>query len=137
MNALAATVAPGSDGLLFLPFGNGAERILENKNIGASFIGLDFNRHGIPHMIRAVLEGIAFSFRYGLDIMRENNIHPVVIRANKTNMFQSELFAHIFSDVTNTTLELAGDESVRIEPQHFNTYNKYYLPWKQWLVSRL
>jgi xylulokinase len=137
MNALAAQVAPGSDGLLFLPFGNGAERMLENKNINASFIGLDFNRHGNSHMIRAVQEGIAYSFRYGLDIMRENQINPAIIRANRTNMFQSELFSQIFSDVTNTSLELAGDGNARIEPKQFSLYNKYYEIWKRLLVSRL
>jgi xylulokinase len=134
MNGLAEKINPGSENLLFFPFGNGAERMLENKNVHAGFINLDFNLHTTAHIIRAVLEGIAFSFRYGLDIMRENGIHPTVIRAHHTNLFLSYVFAQVFSDVTNTTLEI---NSKRIEPSNFKTYNEYYETWKQSLASRL
>ena len=76
MNKLAATASLGAEGLMTLPFGNGAERMLNNQIVGGHFIGLDFNIHQAAHMVRAVQEGIAFSFRYGLDIMRENGINP-------------------------------------------------------------
>src|SRR5690606_41032078 len=92
MNQLGQKVAPGSEGLKILPFGNGAERIFNNKIIGAQFLGLDFYMHDKSHVFRASQEGIAYAFRYGLDIIRENGIDPTIIRAGMANMFQSELF---------------------------------------------
>lgn len=113
LNQLAATIPAGSDGLLALPFGNGAERMLQNQCPGASFEKIDLNLHGRPHLIRAVQEGIAYSFRYGLDIMRENGMSPQVIRASKTNLFQSEIFTQTFADVTGVSVEFyEGDGSV-------------------------
>ena len=75
-----------------MPFGNGAERMLENKEAGAQISGLDFNRHTKGHIFRAAQEGIAFSFRYGLDIMKETGIDPKLIRAGEANMFLSKIF---------------------------------------------
>jgi xylulokinase len=106
MNDLAAKVAPGSDGLLILPFGNGAERMLGNKDTGARISGLNFNTHSAPHMYRAAQEGIAFSFRYGLDIMKETGIDPKVIRAGKANMMLSPVFRQTLSNITGTTINL-------------------------------
>ncbi len=112
MNKMAEEVSPGSKGLLAMPFGNGAERMFENKIIGAHFLNLDFNIHTKSHLLRAVQEGIAFSFRYGLDIMRENGINPKVIRANKANLFLSKLFAQTFADVNEVEVEFyEGDGS--------------------------
>ena len=73
-----------------MPFGNGAERVLGNKDTGASIAGLNFNTHTNAHMFRAAQEGIAFSFRYGLDIMKETGINPRIIRAGEANMFLSK-----------------------------------------------
>jgi len=106
MNKLAAEIPLGSEGLKILPFGNGAERILQNKILGAQIVNLDLNKHHYKHMFRACQEGIAFAFRYGLDIMRENGIAPRVIRAGKTNLFLSELFTEIFVNVTGVPVEL-------------------------------
>jgi xylulokinase len=106
MNNSAAKVAPGSDGLCILPFGNGAERMLGNKDIGASISGLNFNIHTSAHMFRAAQEGIAFSFRYGLDIMKEVGIDPRVIRAGKANMFLSNVFREVLSCITGTVIHL-------------------------------
>src|ERR1051326_2488447 len=106
MNQLASGVKPGSDGLMIFPFGNGAERIFENKVIGAHISDIDLNKHTTAHLFRAVQEGIVFSFRYGLDIMRENGIQPSVIRAGKANMFLSDLFAEAFVNITNVPLEI-------------------------------
>ncbi|RYY56959.1 MAG: carbohydrate kinase [Chitinophagaceae bacterium] len=112
LNETAAKVKPGAEGLLALPFGNGAERMLSNKIIGAQFRGLDLNVHGTSHMVRAVQESIAFSFRYGLDIMRENGINPTVIRAAHSNLFLSELFTSAFAAVNNVSVEFyEGDGS--------------------------
>lgn len=106
LNNDAAGVAVGSEGVLALPFGNGAERMLNNKMLMAHFANLDFNVHTTAHLVRAVQEGIAFSFRYGLDIMRENGLQPSIIRAGYANMFLSDVFAESFAGATNTTIEL-------------------------------
>ncbi|MDB5232277.1 MAG: Xylulokinase [Chitinophagaceae bacterium] len=106
MNEAAAGIAPGSDGLFILPFGNGAERMLNNQSIGAHIENIDLNKHSSWHLFRAVQEGIAYSFRYGLDIMRENGMAPKIIRAGKSNLFLSEVFLETFVSVTNTPVEL-------------------------------
>ena len=106
MNDMAERIPPGSDGLSILPFGNGSERMLMNKNSGAGFSGLDFNRHTNAHMFRAAQEGIAFSFRYGFDILKETGIDPLVIRAGKANMFLSKVFRETLSAITKTPVHL-------------------------------
>ena len=106
MNKQASQIEPGSDGLFVLPFGNGAERIFENKIVGAHLLNIDLNKHSKAHVFRATQEGIVFSFRYGLDIMRENGILPSVIRVGRANMFLSDLFAETFVDATNVPVEL-------------------------------
>jgi xylulokinase len=106
MNSLAEKVAPGSDGLRILPFGNGAERMLGNKETGARLEGLNFNIHSNGHMFRAAQEGIAFSFRYGLDIMKEVGIDPKVIRAGEANMFLSKVFREVLSSITGSVIHL-------------------------------
>ena len=106
MNKRASQIKPGSDGLFVLPFGNGAERIFENKIVGAHLLNIDLNKHSKAHVFRATQEGIVFSFRYGLDIMRENGVLPSVIRVGRANMFLSELFAEAFVDATNVPVEL-------------------------------
>ena len=83
MNVLAATAPIGSAGLSILPFGNGAERMLCNKEIGCSIRGLDFNAHGKQHIIRAAQEGIVFSFKYGIDIMGQMGIPVQKIHAGQ------------------------------------------------------
>lgn len=106
MNSLAADVPAGSDGLVILPFGNGGERILGNRNIGSVISGLEFNIHKRGHLLRAAQEGIVFSFRYGMDIMKNTGIDPLVIRAGKANMFLSPLFRNALASVTGATIEL-------------------------------
>jgi xylulokinase len=106
MNDLAEKVAPGSDGLCILPFGNGAERMLGNKDTGARITGLNFNTHNNAHLFRAAQEGIAFSFRYGLDIMKETGIDTQVIRAGEANMFLSKVFRETLSCITGTVIHL-------------------------------
>lgn len=106
MNDLAGTIKPGSDGLSILPFGNGAERMLGNRDVGARIVGLTFNTHTNAHLFRAAQEGIVFSIRYGLDIMKETGIVPSVIRAGAANMFQSQIFREALSCITNTEIDL-------------------------------
>ena len=165
MNTAAAAVAAGAGGLKILPFGNGAERMLNNKMIGAQFHGLDLNMHTSAHIIRAAQEGIAFSFRYGLDIMRQNGMHPKVIRAGRANLFLSDVFAQAFVDATNTPVELyncdgsvgaavgagigAGVYSTAkaafshtkplqlIEPSSAKAHDGFYQEWKKLLLKQL
>ncbi len=106
MNEEARKISPGSEGLLVLPFGNGAERMLNNRQIGAQIVGIDVNRHSRAHIFRATQEGIACAFRYGLDIMRENGMDPTVIRAGKANMFMSTVFTETFVNATGVPVEL-------------------------------
>jgi xylulokinase len=106
MNALASEVAVGCDGLVILPYGNGAERTLENRNIGASVHGWNFNMHKRAHFLRAAQEGIVFALNYGLGIMRDMGIRLTTVRAGNANMFLSPLFAEAFATVTQATVEL-------------------------------
>lgn len=165
LNAAAAATPAGANGLFAIPFGNGAERMLNNQVVGAHFHQLDFNIHGIAHMVRAVQEGIAFSFRYGMDIMRANGMSPVMVRASRANLFLSDVFAHAFADANDVTLELyEGDGSFgaalgagigagiysdaatasrnrkiisKIEPGNAAKYDELYGQWKQRLNDQL
>ena len=106
MNDLAAQVPIGSEGLSIIPFGNGAERVLENKEIGCSLNGLNFNKHSKAHIVRAAQEGIVFSFCYGMEVMRQMGIDIRKIHAGKANMFLSPLFRDTLAGVSGATIEL-------------------------------
>jgi xylulokinase len=106
MNELAVNVKPGCDGLVILPFGNGAERMLGNIDPGARILGLNFNTHTNAHLFRAAQEGIVYSIRYGFDILKETGIIPSVIRAGSANMFLSPLFREALSCITGTRIDL-------------------------------
>lgn len=106
MDEKAAGIPIGSEGLSILPFGNGAERVLRNKNIGAQISGLGFNTHTEAHLFRAAQEGIVFSFKYGMDIMEEIGIKAQVIRAGKANMFLSPIFRETLAGISGATIEL-------------------------------
>ena len=106
MNSLAAGISAGSEGVCVLPFGNGAERMLGNAIPGCSIHGLDFNRHTRAHIYRAAQEGIAFSFRYGMDIMASMEISVSRIHAGAANMFLSHVFREALAGVTGASIEL-------------------------------
>ncbi|MBC6113025.1 xylulokinase [Pedobacter fastidiosus] len=165
LNSLASQAPIGSKGLKVLPFGNGAERMLNNKYTGAQLLGIDLNTHTQADIFRAVQEGIAFSFRYGLDILRENGMKPKVIRAGRANLFLSEVFAQTFVDVTGIPVELyENDGSVGaalgagigsgifknaeeaftqhevikiLEPKNSEAYEPFYQEWKNILNKSL
>lgn len=165
MNDAARGIEPGSDGLFILPFGNGAERMLNNATVGAHLLGIDLNKHSAAHMYRSAQEGIAFSFRYGLDIMRSNGLKPSIIRAGRANLFLSDVFAQAFVDATQVPVELyACDGSVGaalgagigagiyhntqeaftnmkklqvVEPSATERYNELYRQWKTLLDRQL
>lgn len=165
INAAAAEIPIGSRGLRILPFGNGAERMLCNRTVGAHIENIDFVHHTQAHLWRAAQEGIAFSFRYGLDIMRENSINPAVIKAGYANLFLSEVFQQSFAGVTNVPVQLYdNDGSVgaalgaglgasaftnrqeafagmkqngQVEPSNMALYEELYGQWKESLENKL
>jgi len=106
MDNLSSQVPPGSEGLKVFPFGNGAERILENRDIGATIQQLNFNLHEQKHLLRASQEGIIFALNYGFDIMKNMGLDISTVKAGKTNQFSSSLFQKIFCAVTGIQLEL-------------------------------
>jgi xylulokinase len=165
MNRLSSGVQPGSEGLLVLPFGNGAERMLNNKMTGVQINNLDLNLHTKAHLLRAAQEGIAFAFRYGFDIMKENNMSGGIIRAGRSNLFLSDIFTRSFVDAVGIPVELYQcDGSVgaaigaglgagfyknrkeafqnlkadkKIEPTNKSQYEELYERWKKQLELQL
>jgi xylulokinase len=157
MNAAAKNIMPGSDGVMVFPFGNGAERMFNNKTIETHLQHIDLNKHNRSHLFRATQEGIAFAFRYGLDIMRQNGMNPQIIRVGKANMFLSEVFTECFVNTLNVPVEMYNNdgstgaaigaglgakiysgqkEAFRnfkpiqlIEPSNHNEYNSHYNRW--------
>ena len=165
MNEQASSVNVGSEGLHILPFGNGAERIFNNKLIGAHFEHIDLNKHTKAHFFRAAQEGIAFAFKYGFDIMKSNGMNPTKIRAGKANMFLSPLFTEAFVNIIGVPVELyeadgsagaakgagigvgyyaSAEEACRIqksigsiEPTQVAMYQNLYQDWYHTLLSHI
>ena len=106
LNIAAAEVPVGAGGLVVLPFGNGAERMLGNRDPGASVLGLRFNSHDRRHLVRAAQEGVAFSLAYGLEVMREVGVDAATVRAGSANLFLSPLFREAFAATTGAAIEL-------------------------------
>lgn len=106
MEAQAAAIPIGADGISVLPFGNGAERMLRNRDLGAHIDHLQFNRHSQAHLIRAALEGVAFSFVYGVDIIKEMGLSLDVMRVGNDNMFQSKIFAESIASLLGSRIEV-------------------------------
>ncbi len=106
MNDLAATVPVGSEGVSVIPFGNGAERVLQNQEVNCSIHGVNFNKHNRAHIVRAAQEGIVFSFCYGMEIMRQMGMDIQKIHAGKANMFLSPLFRDTLASVSGAIIEL-------------------------------
>ncbi|MBR3658356.1 MAG: carbohydrate kinase [Bacteroidaceae bacterium] len=106
MNKIAESVPVGCDGVSVLPFGNGAERVLGNRNVGCSIHGFNFNIHNRNHMARAVQEGIVFSFKYGMDVMVEMGMEISKIHAGNANMFLNPVFRETLAGITGATIEL-------------------------------
>ncbi len=106
MEKTAAIIPVGSDGLTILPFGNGAERMLENRNPGASFLNVDFNRHSKAHFYRAALEGIAFAFVHGMGILKNMGLNMSIMRVGNDNLFQSAVFAETISTLLGSNIQV-------------------------------
>ncbi|MDR0836584.1 MAG: carbohydrate kinase [Tannerella sp.] len=110
MNELAAQAPIGSEGISIVPFGNGAERVLENREAGCSIHGVNFNTHDKRHLLRAAQEGIVFSFQYGMEIMKSIGMNINLIRAGYANMFLSPIFTQTLANVSGATIELLNTD---------------------------
>lgn len=108
MERMLASVPVGVDGLCILPFGNGAERIFDNKNIHAHILNLEFNRHTRGHVYRAAIEGVAFSFVYGMNMLKEMGLETDIIRVANDNMFQSRTFTETIATLINSQIEVVN-----------------------------
>lgn len=131
MNELAASVPIGSDGVTIHPFGNGAERVLNNRNLGTQIANINLNNHNKAHLCRAALEGIAFSFVYGMEIMKSDGISPQVIRAGNDNLFRSAIFSNTIStligeeiEIYNTTGAIGAARACELHKGDFATFGK-------------
>jgi xylulokinase len=106
MERMVSTVPIGSDGLCILPFGNGAERMLENRNVNSHIFNIEFTRHNRAHLYRAALEGVAFSFVRGINVLKELGLNVDVLRVGNDNMFQSEVFASTIATMLDCHIEM-------------------------------
>lgn len=113
MNEEAASAPPGCEGLAVLPYGNGAERTLGNRDIGASLHGLDYNKHTRAHLLRAAQEGVVFALEYGLEIMRGMGMVVDAVRCGDANMMRSPLFRETFAAVTGATVEMFDSDGAQ------------------------
>ncbi len=162
MNKLASGIEIGSNGLNFIGFGNGAERLLGNKNPGAFLSNINFNVHTKAHLIRAIIEGVAFSFKYGVDILKTLDINPKVINAGNANMFLSPIFRDTLSSLTGVSINLydtdgavgaargaavgagiyksfeeafSGLKKINVVEPDKNNLNKYQSAYENWLAE--
>ena len=129
MNRKASKIAIGSDGVVVIPFGNGAERMFNNKTIGTHFLNLNLNIHNNAHLFRASLEGIAFSFVYGMECLKDDNATINVIRAGNDNLFRSEIFSNTVAtligheiEIYNTTGAVGAARAVGLKDGDYNKF---------------
>jgi len=106
MEQQAERIPVGSEGLRILPFGNGAERLLENLETGAQINNLQLNIHKAGHFYRAGLESIAFAFAYGLEMMMPLMGETDTIRAGNDNLFQSDVFSTTLATILDVEIEI-------------------------------
>ena len=129
MNQMAAEIDIGSDGVCIIPFGNGAERMLNNRDIGTQILNLNLNNHHKGHLCRAALEGIAFSFVYGLEILKSDGVKPTVIRAGNDNLFRSEIFSKTIATLISHDIEIYNTTgaigAARASGLHMGDFKKF------------
>ncbi len=106
MEKLISPIPIGSEGLRIIPFGNGAERMINNQQTGAQINNLQFNIHSKNHMIRSALEGIAFSFVYGIQLLSDLGINLKNIKVGNDNLFQSEIFSSTIVNLLNCEIQM-------------------------------
>lgn len=96
-NKLAQTINAGSDGLIFLPYMAGERSPIWNHNAKGVFFGLDFEKTK-GHMIRSMMEGVAFSLKHNLDVAKEIGVDVSVLMA-VGGAANSSVWTQIKSDV--------------------------------------
>ncbi len=132
MNELAEEMPIGSEGVCVIPFGNGAERMLENREIGTRILNLNLNVHSKANICRAALEGIAFSFVYGIEIMKSDGIEAKVIRAGNDNLFRSKVFSDTIAtligqeiEIYNTTGAIGAARAASLVDGDYQKFSEY------------
>ncbi|EAR02389.1 xylulokinase [Maribacter sp. HTCC2170] len=134
MNNLASDIPVGSDGVVTLPFGNGAERMLNNQDIGSRFVNINLNNHNKAHICRSTLEGIAFSFVYGIEILKSDGIEIKVLRVGNDNLFRAEIFANTIAtlighkiEIYNTTGAIGAARAAGLNDGDFERFGSYIM----------
>jgi xylulokinase len=97
MTALAETVPPGAEGLLWVPHLVGERTPYMDPNARGTLLGLTM-RHGRAHLVRAMMEGIALNLRNAFAVLRELNVNPerIVMAGGGA---RSPLWRQIMADV--------------------------------------
>lgn len=134
MNTLASAIPVGSDGVCMIPFGNGAERMLNNRDIGSRLLNINLNNHGKAHICRAALEGIAFSFVYGMEILKSDGIKINVLRVGNDNLFRSNIFSNTIAtlldqdiEMYNTTGAIGAARAAGLHESDFDKFGSYLM----------
>ena len=134
MNTLASAIPVGSDGVCMIPFGNGAERMLNNRDIGSRLVNINLNNHGKAHICRAALEGIAFSFVYGMEILKSDGIKINVLRVGNDNLFRSNIFSNTIAtlldqdiEIYNTTGAIGAARAAGLHESDFDKFGSYLM----------
>ncbi|MBD0850170.1 xylulokinase [Maribacter arenosus] len=134
MNTLASEIPVGSDGVCMIPFGNGAERMLNNREVGSRLLNINLNNHGKAHICRAALEGIAFSFVYGMEILKSDGIEVNVLRVGNDNLFRSGIFSNTVAtlighgiEIYNTTGAIGAARAAGLHDGDFEKFGSYIM----------
>jgi xylulokinase len=134
MNTLASAIQVGSDGVCMIPFGNGAERMLNNRDIGSRLLNINLNNHSKAHICRAALEGIAFSFVYGMEILKSDGIKINVLRVGNDNLFRSNIFSNTIAtlldqdiEIYNTTGAIGAARAAGLHESDFDKFGSYLM----------
>ena len=98
----ASDIPPGSEGLVFLPYLSGERTPHLDPKARGAFFGLTA-RHGVAHMTRAVMEGVIFSLRDSLEIMRDLDVPIEDMRATGGGA-RSELWRQLQADIYGTPI---------------------------------
>lgn len=109
LNEIAEKVTPGCDGLVFLPYMAGERSPIWNPYAKGVFYGLDFSKTK-GHMVRACMEGVAFSLRHNLETAEEAGAKAEILRAMGGSA-NSLLWTQIKSDVTGKTMAVPASDT--------------------------
>jgi xylulokinase len=109
LESLAAGVAAGSNGLLFHPYLFGERSPFYNPEARGAFLGIRY-WHGRGHMVRSIMEGVAFAIANCLEaveeIARARNEKLMTIRTGRSGGGQLPLWTQIIADAVDHTIEV-------------------------------